>query len=188
MTPGPNNMICLVNGSRFGFRRTLPFIVGIFTGVTIVMTAANYFSLSLSRFVPSFRPVAEALGGLYMLYLAVRVLRTNVSAVDPNARSATFLTGLAMQFVNAKVLLYALTVTATFITPYYQSPVVLLLISVFLGCCSGLASSCWALFGTSIYRLFGQYRKPLNVGLALLLLYAAASISGMLPRIRLLFH
>jgi threonine/homoserine/homoserine lactone efflux protein len=91
-----------------------------------------------------------------------------------------------MQFVNAKMLLYGLTVTATFITPYYQSPVILLLFSVFLACCSALAASCWALFGTTIQRLFGQYRKPLNIGLALLLLYAAVSISGILPRIRLL--
>jgi len=42
------------------------------------------------------------------------------------------------------------------------------------------------LFGTTIQRLFGQYRKPLNIGLALLLLYAALSISGILPRIKLL--
>ncbi len=186
ITPGPNNMMCLVNGSRFGFRQTLRFIAGIFAGVIVVMTACSYFNLSLSRFVPSFRPFAEALGGLYMLYLAVRVFKTDVNTATANARSATFVTGMAMQFVNAKMLLYGLTVTANFITPYYQSPVVLILFSVFLACCSAIAASCWALFGTTIQRLFGQYRKPFNIGLALLLLYAALSISGILPRIRLL--
>jgi len=184
ITPGPNNMMCLVNGSRFGFRKTLHFIAGLFAGVIVVMTACNYFNLSLARFVPSFRPFAEGLGGLYMLYLAVRVLRTDVSTATANARSATFVTGMAMQFINAKMLIYGLTVTANFITPYYQSPAILLLFSVFLACCSALAASCWALFGTTIQRAFGQYRKPLNTGLAVLLLYAAVSISGILPRIR----
>jgi len=106
ITPGPNNMMCLVNGSRFGFRQTLRFIAGIFAGVIVVMTACSYFNLSLSRFVPSFRPFAEALGGLYMLYLAVRVFKTDVNTATANARSATFVTGMAMQFVNAKMLLY----------------------------------------------------------------------------------
>ena len=184
ITPGPYSMMWLVNGSRFGFRKTLQFIAGLFAGVIVVMTACSYFNLSLSRLIPSFRPFAEALGGLYMLYLAVRVLRTDVNTATANARSATFATGMGMQFVNAKMLLYGLTVTANFITPYYQSPAILLLFSVFLACCSALAASCWALFGTTIQRLFGQYRRPLNIGLTLLLLYAALSISGILPRIR----
>jgi cysteine/O-acetylserine efflux protein len=121
-----------------------------------------------------------------MLYLAIRILRSDETAVSANTRSATFVTGVAMQFVNVKLLLYALTVTATFITPYYQSSIAVVLICVFLGCCSAIAASCWTLFGTAIQRFFGQYRRPLNVGMALLLLYAALSISGMLPRMRLL--
>lgn len=186
LTPGPNNMMCLVNGSKFGFRQTLRFIAGLFIGVVVVMTGCSYFNLSLSRFIPSFRPIAEILGGLYLLYLAVRILRSDETAVSANTHSATFVTGVAMQFVNVKLLLYALTVTANFITPYYESSLVIVLICVFLGFCSAISASCWALFGTAIQRFFGQYRKPLNIGMALLLLYAALSISGMLPRIRLL--
>ncbi len=46
ITPGPNNMMCLVNGSRFGFRQTLHFIAGLFAGVIVVMTACSYPSLT----------------------------------------------------------------------------------------------------------------------------------------------
>ena len=188
LTPGPNNMMCLVCGSRFGFRQTLRFIAGLFVGVIVIMTGCSYFSLSLSRFVPSFRPMAEILGGLYMLYLAICILRSDETAISASTRSATFATGVAMQFVNVKLLLYALTVTATFITPYYESSGVVFLICVFLGFCSAAAASCWTLFGTAIQRFFGKYRRLLNMGMAILLVYAALSISGMLPRIRLLLE
>ena len=179
ITPGPNNMMCLVNGSRFGFRQTLRFIAGIFAGVIVVMTACSYFNLSLSRFVPSFRPFAEALGGCTCcIWPCGTKMNTN-----RNARSST-LSRMAMQFVNAKMLLYGLRDSTS--SPHTTSPRCIDSVPVFLACCSALAASCWALFGTTIQRLFGQYRKPLNIGLALLLLYAALSISGILPRIRLL--
>jgi cysteine/O-acetylserine efflux protein len=186
LTPGPNNMLCLVNGSRHGFRQTFHFIFGLFMGVTVIMLGCSYLNLSLSRFVPVFRPVAEILGGLYMLYLAVRILRSEEATANANIHNATFAMGIGMQFVNVKLLLYALTVTANFVTPYYESFISVFLICVFLGCCSVIAASCWTLFGTGIQRFFGQYRRPLNTGMALLLLYAALSISGMLPRIELL--
>jgi cysteine/O-acetylserine efflux protein len=187
-TPGPNNMMCLVNGSEFGFKRTLRFIAGLFVGVTLVMITCSYFNLSLSQFVPSFRPVAETLGGLYMLYLAANLVKSDMNTVSVKARSATFVTGIAMQFVNAKLLLYGLTVTANFITPYYKSPVVTFLFSILLACCSVLSAICWTLFGTAIQRFFGKYKRPLNIGMALLLIYAALSISGILPRIMRLLN
>jgi cysteine/O-acetylserine efflux protein len=37
LSPGPNNMMCLVNGSKFGFRQTFRFISGLFVGVVVVM-------------------------------------------------------------------------------------------------------------------------------------------------------
>lgn len=80
ITPGPNNMVCLVNATKFGFRRTLPFLSGLAVGVIVIMIGSSYLNLSLSRFIPSFRPIAEVFGGLYMTYLAVRILRSEGEA------------------------------------------------------------------------------------------------------------
>jgi cysteine/O-acetylserine efflux protein len=186
ITPGPNNMVCLVNATKFGFRRTLPFLSGLAVGVIVIMIGSSYLNLSLSRFIPSFRPIAEVFGGLYMTYLAVRILRSEGVTADADTGSATFAMGFGMQFINAKLILYALTVTANFVTPYYQSFIAIVLICTFLGCVSAMMASCWALFGTAIQHFFGKYRKIVNTGMALLLLYAALSISGLLTRIGLL--
>jgi hypothetical protein len=46
------------------------------------------------------------------------------------------------------------------------------------------STSCWAVFGTGIQRLLGKYGRALNIVMALLLVYTAASVSGVLPRVQ----
>lgn len=182
LTPGPNNMLCLVNGGQFGVKGTLGYLSGLFVGVSLVMLGSSLFSMSLERVIPGFRPIAQALGGLYMLYLAVKLLGPgSVWARGP--KPVSFLVGLGMQFVNAKMLLYGITVTSNFVVPYFKSLGSLVLMSMLLAACSGVAGLIWTAFGAAVFRLFSVYRKPLNIGMSLLMLYAAASISGLLPKI-----
>ena len=62
-TPGPNTLSSMSNGSRLGFRRTLPYIFGIWAGFSIVSTASSAsFSSSTSRelSVPKSLPSSRA--------------------------------------------------------------------------------------------------------------------------------
>ncbi|MGB4337892.1 MAG: LysE family transporter [Bacillota bacterium] len=198
LTPGPNNMLCLVNGSRFGFRASMRFLAGLFTGVFIVMLGCSYFAMSLEGLVPSFRPIAEALGGLYMLHLAVKVLDLRSGDADaaaaasasapPQAGPTSFAAGLGMQFINVKMLLYGITVTSSFVVPYYKSPLALAAMSLLLAACSVAAGSCWVAFGAAMQRLFGRHGKVLSWVMFALLLYSAASISGVLQKVTTLLN
>ncbi|MGI6130496.1 MAG: LysE family transporter [Bacillota bacterium] len=187
-TPGPNNIMSFVMGSKHGFARTLPFRLGVAVGFGLVMIASSYLNLFLFSVVPKMRPVAEIVGGAYMLYLAARVLMSKVDAPNEDAHLTSFPAGAALQFINPKAILYGLTVTATFITPYYHSAASLLFFSALLGSISLASTSCWAMFGAGIQRLLGRYGRSLNIAMALLLVYAAASVSGVLPRIQALIR
>ncbi|MBP7164980.1 MAG: Cysteine/O-acetylserine efflux protein [Firmicutes bacterium ADurb.BinA052] len=183
-TPGPNNIMSFVMGSKYGFARTLPFRLGVAVGFSLVMIASSYLNLLLFNIVPKMKPIAEIIGGAYMLYLAARVLMSKVDDADEDAHLISFPAGAALQFVNPKAILYGLTVTATFITPYYHSLASLLFFSALLGSMSLASTSCWAVFGTGIQRLLGKYGRALNIVMALLLVYTAASVSGVLPRVQ----
>ena len=39
ITPGPNNIMLLASGARFGFRRTLPHLLGVTAGFTLQTVA-----------------------------------------------------------------------------------------------------------------------------------------------------
>ena len=67
VTPGPNNLMSMSNGSRKGFRGALPFNLGILVGFTVVMVACTAFCSVLSVWIPRVKTAMLVLGALYML-------------------------------------------------------------------------------------------------------------------------
>ena len=54
ITPGPNNIILSTNAVNFGFRKTIPLILGVFFGFMSVLTLCSlfiFFVLQLSKFL-----------------------------------------------------------------------------------------------------------------------------------------
>lgn len=82
-SPGPATMSLVATGSAFGFRRGLPYLVGILIGnsTVLLMIAAGVTGLLLT--VPGAVPVLTAVGLTYLLYLAYRI------ATAPVVREAT---------------------------------------------------------------------------------------------------
>ena len=175
-TPGPNNIMSMANANQFGYRRTLRFILGIFSGFSIIMLLASYFSLLLYNLLPTIKLAMRIIGAAYMGYLAYQIITSTKQINDQQARINSFSTGMLMQFVNPKVILYGITVVSNFITPYYQSSFTLFFFSIFLASFSFMSTSCWALFGVIFERYLSRYRKPFNWVMGLLLLYSAVSI------------
>ena len=179
-TPGPNNILSMVNAKRYGFKNSFPFLLGVFTGFTILMIACSYFNLLLFNLMPKTERFVGIFGGAYMLYLAYKVaFATNKSAASASKQTNTFLTGVTMQFFNPKAILYGITVIATFITPYYKSSFTLILFSLFLGLIGFTSILCWALFGALFQNFLTRYNKQFNLVMGLLLAYCAISISGL---------
>lgn len=178
-TPGPNNIMSMVNANKFGYKRTLRFMLGIFTGFIIIMLLSSYFNLLLFNVIPKIKIFMGILGAIYMTYLAFKTMTSKNSTEDKgNEKLNTFSTGLTMQFLNPKVILYGITVISNFIIPYYNSNITLVLFSVFLGSAAFISISCWALFGVLFQKFLSKYRKPFNIVMGLLLIYSAISISG----------
>lgn len=179
-TPGPNNILSMSNANKFGYKKTLKFMSGVFVGFVIIMLICSYFNLLLFNLIPRIKFFMGIVGALYMLYLAVKIITSEIN-LDENRGSEklnSFFTGLTMQFFNFKVIIYGITVISNFIIPYYKSSTALFLFSVFLASISVLSTSCWALFGVLFKKFLSQYQKPFNVIMGLLLIYCAFSISG----------
>lgn len=178
-TPGPNTILSMVNARQYGFKNSLPFYLGIFTGFTVVMFGCGYFNLFLFTIMPKIEKFIRIIGALYMLYLAYSVAfgrkkGTNVFGNGTN----TYISGLSMQFLNPKVIILGITVMGTFIIPYYKSGVALILFSLLLSLIALSANLCWGIFGSLLQNFIKRYDRQFNFVMGLLLIYCAASILG----------
>jgi threonine/homoserine/homoserine lactone efflux protein len=176
-TPGPNNLMSMYNAGTYGFKKSLFFNVGIFLGFTVVMALCSVFSLALYRYLPSIHPIMSVIGAIYILYLAWKIGRGKGSEAQGERNTTSSLSsGLFLQFVNPKVILYGVTLFATFILPYSKELPVLLAFAVLLAFIAFVSTCCWALFGSLFKEFLAIHYKAANTIMALLLVYCAISL------------
>lgn len=70
VSPGPNSLLSMSNGSQKGLVRALPFNFGIGAGLTVVMIGCAVFCSVLTSVLPKIQLVMRFIGAAYMLYLA----------------------------------------------------------------------------------------------------------------------
>lgn len=176
-TPGPNNIMSMSNASRYGFKKSFKFNVGIFFGFFIIIALCSFFSVALYTLIPSIKPIMTWIGAGYIFWLAWKTLKSKPHSAENNEkRTNTFLAGFLLQFVNPKVILYGVTTVSTFIVPYYKSVLVLTSFSVFLAFVGFVATCCWSLFGSLFQRFLLKDAKVFNLIMALLLVYCGVSL------------
>ena len=125
VTPGPNNIFSMANGNRLGFRRALPFNLGVWTGFSVVMLLCTAFCSFLSGLLPKIKLPMLLLGAAYMLYLAWHTFRSSGELQQSESKNG-FVSGLLLQFVNPKIYIYCIVSMEAYIFPYYQQqPLVL---------------------------------------------------------------
>ena len=69
-TPGPNNILSMVNGMRYGYAKMLRFLAGIVSGFFILMFISGLLNVALANLVPHSGYWLKILGALYMFFLA----------------------------------------------------------------------------------------------------------------------
>ena len=81
-----------------------------------------------------------------------------------------------MKFASAKGLLLGMTLITNFVFPYDQSFQMCAIVLVINWVTVIFANTLWLLFGSLFQRFFEQYKKGLNLIMALLLVYCAVSL------------
>jgi threonine/homoserine/homoserine lactone efflux protein len=109
ITPGPNNLMLLSSGARFGLRRTFPHLLGITSGFLLVLlvTYAGVGAIILAY--PSLKNVLTVACVLYLLWLGYQLLRhsgpddaASVQSGSVAGRPLTFAEAALFQLVNPK--------------------------------------------------------------------------------------
>ncbi|EGJ48185.2 hypothetical protein HMPREF0866_01144 [Ruminococcaceae bacterium D16] len=176
VTPGPNNIMSMSNGSRKGFRGAMPFNLGIWVGFSLVMLLCTAFCDGLSALIPKIKLPMLAAGALYMLYLAWETFRSSGEIREDHSRDG-FWSGLALQFINPKIYLYCILSMEAYILPFYHGQLLpLTAFALLLAFIGFVFTLCWSAFGSAFRFLFSRHTRVVNTVMALLLVYCAVSL------------
>ena len=176
ITPGPNNIMSMSNGSRKGFKGALPFNLGIWVGFSVVMLLCTIFCSILSTFIPKIKLPMLIVGAAYMPYLAWETFRSSDNIEEDHSRDG-FLSGLLLQFINPKIYIYCMMSMEAYILPFYNGNAPALFGFAMLLAFIGFAFTlCWSAFGSVFKYLFSKHAKLVNTIMALLLVYCAVSL------------
>ena len=174
-TPGPNNIMSMSNAGRKGFKRALPFNLGIWVGFSVVMVVCTLFCSALSAIIPRIKAPMLTLGALYMLYLAWGTVKSG--SIEDDHSAGGFASGLFLQFVNPKIYIYCIMSMEAYILPYYAGNWAALFAFAMLLSFIGFAFTiCWSAFGSVFRLMFSKYSKQVNAVMALLLVWCAVSL------------
>lgn len=176
-TPGPNNILAMSYANHSGLKKTIRFCLGVGAGFFVIVILSCYFNLLLKSIIPKIEFVMQILGAIYMVYLAVKILKSKNSDKKTDGDSNNrFITGMLLQFINPKGILYGLTVVSTFILPYHTSNISFIIFSCLLALVGVMSTLSWSVFGSVFQTFLSNYRTPFNIVMALLLVYTAISI------------
>ncbi len=175
-TPGPNNIMSMSNAVRYGFRKSIKFNLGIWVGFSVVMLICAALGSIIFSQISQAKIYMQFIGAAYMLFLAWQTWKSSSNIQLDEKHGASFASGAALQFVNPKLYFYAVTSLSTFVLPYFHSTLALVGFALFLAFFGFVASTAWAIFGSSFRNLLSAEAKIVNPILAALLVYCAISL------------
>ena len=166
VTPGPNNMMLLASGAQFGFTRTLPHMLGIVFGVSMLLLSVLLGLGVLFQLYPVMYSVLNVAGAAYLLWLAFKIASGPVNGISSdNWRSTqpfTWWQAALFQFVNPKGVFAAITSISLFaeLGPNYLfHSLVVIMVSFF---CAITSITSWCLLGKFLRR-FSENEKFIQV-------------------------
>ena len=158
VTPGPNNLMLMASGANFGFRRTVPHMLGVGLGFVLMTFLVGIGLAGLFQTYPLAVTALEVVSVVYMLWLAWKIAH----AAAPKERQAggtpmTFLQAAAFQWVNPKA--WAMALTAITVHAPDRSLWAVALVAVIFGAINLPSVSLWTLIGQQLRRVLTNTRR-----------------------------
>jgi threonine/homoserine/homoserine lactone efflux protein len=177
-TPGPNNAMLTASGIKFGFRRTLPHLIGIPFGHVVQITLVCFGLGSLFKKYPIIQLYLKWICFFYLLFLGWKIIGSFSNKNKETGRPLKLYEAALFQFINPKAWVVALTAATAFF-PNQESFFVATSFVAITAPFICFPSIClWALFGASIKMIIKnvKIKKFIEYLLAVLLVVTAIII------------
>lgn len=184
-TPGPNTTLSAALGANGGLRHAAPFVLAVPLGWGLLLSASTLGVGAVLAAAPALALTVKGLGVAYLLWLAYQLSGSRAWGRAGNAQATplrvSFGQGVALQFVNIKAWMAALSVTAGWLAGHAdvgQRFLVVLPTMVMFGFLSNLS---YALLGAALRGWLQRGARLLwfNRGMAAVLVATAVWMLGL---------
>ena len=181
-TPGPNNIMMLSSGLNFGIPKSIPHWLGICTGVPVMIMTLGLGLDQIFKLIPASFLVLKVIGGVYLVYLAIKIARTKVNGdTKQRTKPMNYIQGVLFQWVNPKAWVMCLSAIPAFtVQDQPMLPQVLAIAITFM--IIGLASvGSWLFAGTQLQRLLknAKQQQIFNMTMGGVLMLSVIPMLGM---------
>ncbi len=175
-TPGPNNAVASYSAFNFGFRKTLPIILGVGFGYTALVILLIVVLISVFQEFPLIQEIIRILGSIFLIYLAYKISFSNGKSDGKTENPVNFYETFFFQFINPKGVMAAITLISKFVIQddYINSSITVIVV------CSVTAFvsiTLWAGLGKFLRKFAtnNEFIKRFNYAMSILLIGCVAS-------------
>lgn len=180
LLPGPNSLYCLSVAAAHGVRKGYRAVAGIFVGDSILILVTILGVGSLLKLYPILFNAIKLVGGLYLLYLGLRLIigayqtflhrelfaDTKPKLAAPPKNQNFFYRALLLSLTNPKAILFFLSFFVQFVDPDYPHPFLsFFILAVILQIISLIYQSVMVFSGKNLSRKFSQSPKLIIVSM-----------------------
>jgi len=176
ITPGPNNVMLTASGATFGFRRTIPHILGISVGFGAELLAVCAGLGAIFNHWPYLQTVLRWVGAAYLIYLGIKMLGSGPAHSRSSSRPVSFSEAAVFQFLNPKA--WVMTITAaTMFLPHELGVLAAGAYMLFIMVVMNMPCiAVWALFGSSLRRFLERPASRLGFNAAMAVALAVTGV------------
>ena len=150
-TPGPNNIMSSYSGFNFGFKKTIPLMLGVTFGWTTMLTLMSSGLIIIFQKYIFLQNAIKILGTIFLIYLAYKIAFSSVNSSENIKKPVTFFDTFLFQFINPKGVIVAMIAVSTFIdvqNNYLRDALIVIITYFFM-----------AVFSVSSCCLLGKYLR-----------------------------
>lgn len=159
ITPGPNNLMLLSSGANFGFKRSIPHMLGIGFGFVFMLIMVGLGLLQVFDAFPISYDILKIVSITYLLYLAWKIANTapQTRNMTSTAKPLSFLQAASFQWVNPKAWTMGLTAMSVY-SPERTLQSVFIVAAVF-GVVNLPSISAWTVMGQQLQRFLTSHLR-----------------------------
>jgi threonine/homoserine/homoserine lactone efflux protein len=174
VSPGPNNAVLWASGLRFGFRPTVPHVLGTAVGIGALAIAIAAGIGAILQAVPAAETTLKLAGSIYLLYIAYLVLRGGSVTRKEVAAPLTLWQAIWFQWLNPKAWVFVVAAVATFLPQALPRALAIALLTAVVMLVVIGSASIWAVGGVALGQVLDDERSRRGVSITLAVLLVAS--------------